>query len=154
MKKKMLVAAICLSLLVFAAACLAQDKGFVVNQDGSSVRYNPPKTLLVTPLVTQANAPGANLYFGLATIKPGAVVPVHDHGATLEILYVQSGGATVTIGDKTYKLTAGSVAYFPANVKHSLVNDSGKDLVGIQIYAPPGNPTAEGRYFNWPVLGK
>jgi quercetin dioxygenase-like cupin family protein len=70
------------------------------------------------------------------------------------MLYVQSGGATVTIGDAKYKLTAGSVAYFPANVKHGLVNDTGTDLVGVQIYAPPGNPTADARYFNWPTVGK
>ena len=155
MHRKLLVAALCAIYVTLSATCLlAQDKGLVVNQNESKVHCNPPKTLLVTPLVTKANAPAANLYYGLVTIKPGAVVPVHDHGATYEILYVQSGGATVTIGDQKYKLTAGSLAYFPANVKHSLVNDTDKDLVGIQIYAPPGNPTADARYFNWPTVGK
>ena len=132
----------------------APDKGFVINQGDAKVYYNPPKTLFATPLTTQANAPAANIYFGLVTIKPGAVVPMHDHGATYEILYVQSGSATVTIGEMLYKIKPGSVAYLPANVKHGLLNDSEKDLVGFQIYGPPGNPTADAKYFNWPTVGK
>ena len=138
-RKSLVIALTVIFLSISASAILAQDKGLAVNQNDSKVHYNPPKTLFVTPLLTQANAPAANLYFGLVTIKPGAVVPLHDHGTTYELLYVQSGAATVTIGDKTYKLTAGSLAYFPANVKHSLVNDKDKDLMGIQIYSPPGN---------------
>jgi quercetin dioxygenase-like cupin family protein len=155
MQKKFLIISLsAIFVLMLAVSVLAQDKGLVVNRSESSTYYNPPKTLLVTPLMTKENAPAANIYLGLVTIKSGAVVPLHDHGETYEILYVQSGGATVTIGDKKYKVTAGSIVYFPANVKHSLVNDTDMDLVGIQIYAPPGNPTADARFFKWPKLEK
>ena len=153
-KKISFALTICLICLSVSTGLLAQDQGFVINQNESSVHVNPAKTLYVTPLLTQANAPAANAYLGTATIKPGAKMPSHDHKASYEIHYIQSGDASVTIGDKSYKLTAGSVAYFPAHVQHSLVNGTEKDLVCIQIFSPSGNPTADARYFSWPTTVK
>lgn len=69
-------------------------------------------------LVTGAAMPGAELTFGLVTIKPGERNPLHSHPNCEEVLYVVSGRCEHRLGDEILALEAGSAIRIPRGVPH------------------------------------
>ncbi len=143
-----LIAGLCLVAMVSTFG-FAQDKPLVVNKYDMPIRVSEGDNFHVVPFLTKENAPKANTYQGLVTIKPGTKIPTHTHGDVFETLYIISGGGKFIIEDKTYRGSPGSFVYFPAQMKHSFINDLDENMVVVQTYAPAG--TSEMRFFQWPT---
>jgi quercetin dioxygenase-like cupin family protein len=76
-------------------------------------------------------------------LSPGAEVPRHQHAASGEVLYIVSGGGTLTVGSETYPFTAEDAIHVPADQSHSIKTAGADKMVAIQIHAPaepPGPP--------------
>jgi mannose-6-phosphate isomerase-like protein (cupin superfamily) len=58
-----------------------------------------------------------------------ANVALHQHSDVDEFLYVVSGEGTLTVGDKTVPLTAGTFAIAPRTVSHAVTKKGGKEIV-------------------------
>lgn len=72
-------------------------------------------------------------------MSPGAAVAEHVHDRSAELLYVISGRASMTMGDKTYEIGPGTSIYIPAGTKHSVrVTSLVEPLRAIQVYTPGG----------------
>jgi mannose-6-phosphate isomerase-like protein (cupin superfamily) len=78
--------------------------------------------------------------FGMITqdVAPGAVIPIHLHEKEDEIIFIQSGEGTATLGDHHLKLTAGSTLYVPQGTWHGGENTGTSILKWVAIYSPSG----------------
>jgi quercetin dioxygenase-like cupin family protein len=67
-------------------------------------------------------------------IAPGDRIPLHRHRID-EVLLYHSGKAEVRIGEETYSVVAGSIAFVPAGEPHSTTN-VGDEPVHLQAVFP------------------
>jgi len=65
---------------------------------------------------------------------PGSGPRLHRHPYA-EILLVQEGEATFTVGEAAFEMTAGQIAVAPANVPHKFINSGDGPLRQIDIHA-------------------
>jgi quercetin dioxygenase-like cupin family protein len=79
-------------------------------------------------------------------LAPGVEVPRHQHAGSAEVLYVVSGGGTLTVGNDNYSFAAEDAIHVPADQLHAVRIAGGDKTVAIQILAPaePVTPAAAG----------
>src|SRR6476620_5767302 len=68
--------------------------------------------------------------------KPGQGPPLHTH-PYVEVEFTVEGTATMTVGDDTREVNAGSIVVIPANTQHRFVNSGSGVLRQIGIHASP-----------------
>jgi len=81
-----------------------------------------------------ASDPRASLAVIAEEIAPGDRIPLHRHTID-EVLLFQSGRAEVRIGEETFVVGAGSIAFVPAGEPHGTTN-VGNEPVGLQAVFP------------------
>ena len=67
------------------------------------------------------------------TLDPGSSIGLHTHETSSEIVYILSGTGKVLCGGEYEPLAPGSCHYCPKGCAHSLINDSGADLVFFAV---------------------
>jgi quercetin dioxygenase-like cupin family protein len=70
--------------------------------------------------------------------SPGAEVARHEHAGSAEILYIVSGGGTLTVGSESYPFSAEDAIHLPPDQPHAGKFSGGEKTVAIQFYAPAG----------------
>ncbi len=68
---------------------------------------------------------------------PGSKVMYHFHRKRESVLVVLSGEATEMVEDKAVPIKAGDVIFLLPNFKHSIVNNSGKELRIMEFFTYP-----------------
>jgi quercetin dioxygenase-like cupin family protein len=68
--------------------------------------------------------------------KPGQGTPLHTH-PYVEVAFTLEGTATITVGDDTREVNAGSIVVIPANTQHRFANSGAGVLRQIDIHASP-----------------
>jgi quercetin dioxygenase-like cupin family protein len=79
---------------------------------------------------------GAPFSSYIVTAKPGQGPPLHTH-PYVEVAFTIEGRATITVGDDTREVSAGSVVVIPANTPHRFINSGDTILRQIDIHASP-----------------
>ena len=79
---------------------------------------------------------GAPFSAYIVNAKPGQGPPLHTH-PYVEVAFTLEGCATITVGDKTLEVKAGSIVVIPANTRHRFVNTDDTMLRQIDIHASP-----------------
>jgi quercetin dioxygenase-like cupin family protein len=79
-----------------------------------------------------------------ATFTVGAVavkeeIKPHRHNDGAHVLYIVSGGGTMTHGDKTITLKPGMIVHVPAGVAHGIKAEGG-ELTLVDFAQPPFDP--------------
>lgn len=69
-------------------------------------------------------------WWGRCHVRPNCRYTPHYHLQS-EIFYFLEGKGTMFAGDKTYKVTPGSLVYVPSNCVHGMVNDGAETLVSL-----------------------
>ena len=72
----------------------------------------------------------------IVNAKPGQGPPLHTH-PYVEVAFTTEGRATITVGDQTREVKAGSVVVIPANTPHRFVNSGNVLLRQIDVHASP-----------------
>lgn len=67
------------------------------------------------------------------TLIPGASIGLHTHETSSETIYILSGTGKVLCDGVYEPLAVGSCHYCPKGHAHSLINDSGEDLVFFAV---------------------
>ncbi len=62
----------------------------------------------------------------------------HATAGSSEVLYIERGAGTMTIGDRQVAVHAGSALYIPRGVAHAFTPDGSGPLQAVQLYAPAG----------------
>ena len=71
-------------------------------------------------------------------MAPGSRVPIHLHEREDEIIFVQRGAGTATVGTERVTLRAGSTLFVPQGTWHGGENGGAETLVWVAIYSPSG----------------
>jgi len=79
---------------------------------------------------------GAPFSAYFANAKPGQGPPLHIH-PYVEVEFTLEGTGTMTVGDETHEVSAGSIVVIPANTPHCFVNSGSGVLRQIGIHASP-----------------
>jgi quercetin dioxygenase-like cupin family protein len=74
----------------------------------------------------------------LLVLQPGASVPEHVHESSVELLYVLSGEAEMTVDGKTLHVGPETGVRIPKGARHSARVVGEKALRGLQVYTPGG----------------
>lgn len=72
----------------------------------------------------------------LLSLDAGAAVPLHDHAAETELLYILEGAGTMTVNGVALAVAPTSVVQVPPGAKHSFTASA--PLRAIQLYTPAG----------------
>jgi quercetin dioxygenase-like cupin family protein len=87
-------------------------------------------------ITTQLNG-SPDLYVSVFRMDPGQYHPLHAHPNVGELYYVLEGRCELRIGERCEAVQAGTAAYMPRNVPHSVrTGDSG---VTILVTFPKGD---------------
>src|SRR5206468_11591067 len=79
---------------------------------------------------------GAPFSAYIVTAKPGQGPPLHTH-PYVEVAFTLEGCATITVGNETREVNAGSIVVIPANTPHRFLNSGDTVLRQIDIHASP-----------------
>jgi quercetin dioxygenase-like cupin family protein len=88
--------------------------------------------LLLDPAITKQPALSA----ALLSFAAGTAVPLHQHPAETEFLYILEGAGTLTVGEATLPVEPSSVLQLPRGVPHAFVASA--PLRALQLYTPAG----------------
>jgi quercetin dioxygenase-like cupin family protein len=89
-------------------------------------------------LLEQEDTNSPALALSVIEWDPKAEAPRHQHPGSAEVLYVVSGGGTLTVGSESYPFAAGDAIHIPADQPHGGKFGPGEKTVAIQFYAPAG----------------
>jgi mannose-6-phosphate isomerase-like protein (cupin superfamily) len=79
---------------------------------------------------------GAPFSAYIVNAKPGQGPPLHTH-PYVEVAFTVEGTATITVGNDTCEVNAGSIVVIPASTPHRFVNSGAGVLRQIDIHASP-----------------
>ena len=82
--------------------------------------------------VDKLNGGAEDFYVGYEVMKPGAMIPFHKHHNSEEVVILEEGGATVTVGDKKAVTGPHAVVFIPRETWVSIANTSSSP---IHLYA-------------------
>jgi quercetin dioxygenase-like cupin family protein len=71
-------------------------------------------------------------------LKPGAIINFHKHHNAEEVLILEEGGATVTVGDKRALAGPHAVAFIPRETWVSVTNTSSQPIHLYALFSRPG----------------
>jgi mannose-6-phosphate isomerase-like protein (cupin superfamily) len=86
---------------------------------------------------------GADLQLVVMTLQPGEDIGLEVHDRVEQLIRVESGRATVTLGPTEHEVTeahdvaAGWAVVVPAGTWHNVVNEGAGELALSTVYAPP-----------------
>ena len=98
------------------------QEGFVVDAAEQETYLIGGRQSPVTIVVDQQKRNVQNISFCYEDIPPGDMIPVHKHLNEVEVIYIQKGTGTFTLGDKEYIVMEGSAAFVPKGAWHGLKN--------------------------------
>ena len=82
---------------------------------------------------------GAEDFVALTEIlKPGAIIPFHKHHNAEEVLILEEGGATVTVGDKRALAGPHAVVFIPRETWASVTNTGNHPIHLNALFSRPG----------------
>jgi quercetin dioxygenase-like cupin family protein len=88
--------------------------------------------------VDPRNGGSSHLVLGTEDLSPGAKIDRHRHPGSDEILFLQNGTATVSLGASVKNVHGGATVFIPANTWIS-VHNMGKEAIHLVfIFSAPG----------------
>ena len=72
--------------------------------------------------IDKQNGHAEDFYVGAELLKAGAVIPFHKHHNSEEVVIMEEGGATVTVGDKRAVAGPHSIVFIPRETWVSIAN--------------------------------
>jgi putative monooxygenase len=95
-------------------------------------------------LVSEHTVTGNRSTMGYSVFKPGMTTDDLSH-AVEELAFVVSGRGAIRLQHAEMPVQAGQAMFIPAEVWHTVVNDSAEDLVMVFSFPSPDYPRTEHR---------
>jgi len=80
--------------------------------------------------VDKQNGGAEDFYVGYEVLKPGGMIPFHKHHNSEEVVILEEGGATVTVGDKRSVTGPHAIVFIPKETWVSVAN-TGKSPIHL-----------------------
>ena len=88
--------------------------------------------------VDRLNGGAEDFYVGYEVMKPGGMIPFHKHHNSEEIVILEEGGATVTVGDKKAVTGPHAVVFIPRETWVSIANTSNSPIHLYGLFSRQG----------------
>jgi quercetin dioxygenase-like cupin family protein len=88
--------------------------------------------------VDRRNGGSPDLVMGYEELAPGHAIRAHHHLLADEIIFVHSGRAMVSLGDRQSEIGAGGTVYIPRNTRIAVRNIGSEPLAIAFIFSRPG----------------
>jgi mannose-6-phosphate isomerase-like protein (cupin superfamily) len=72
--------------------------------------------------IDKLNGNAQDFYVGYEILKPGGMIPLHKHHNSEEVVILEEGGATVTVGDKRSVTGPHAIVFIPRETWVSVAN--------------------------------
>jgi len=72
--------------------------------------------------IDKLNGNAEDFYVGYEVLKPGGMIPFHKHHNSEEVVILEEGGATVTVGDKRSVTGPHAIVFIPRETWVSVAN--------------------------------
>src|SRR5246127_2521368 len=72
--------------------------------------------------IDKLNGNAEDFYVGYEILKPGGMIPFHKHHNSEEVVILEEGGATVTVGDKRSVTGPHAIVFIPRETWVSVAN--------------------------------
>lgn len=72
--------------------------------------------------IDKLNGNAEDFYVGYEVLKPGGMIPFHKHHNSEEVVILEEGGATVTVGDKRSVTGPHAIVFIPKETWVSVAN--------------------------------
>ncbi|QRK12008.1 cupin domain-containing protein [Archangium violaceum] len=109
----------------------------VGSADAPTFRVSQGKGTAILLVNEETGASAASM--GVLELQAGAGVPEHLHERSVEMLYVEEGGAEMTIEGRMLPVKQGDAVYIPAGTLHSArIPEGAPRFRAVQVYVGPG----------------
>jgi mannose-6-phosphate isomerase-like protein (cupin superfamily) len=88
--------------------------------------------------VDKQNGNAEDFYVGAEVMNPGAMIPFHKHHNSEEVVILEEGGATVTVGDKRAVAGPHSIVFIPRETWVSVENTGNSPIHLYGIFSRQG----------------
>ena len=88
--------------------------------------------------VDKENGNAEDFYVGYEILKPGAMIPFHKHHNSEEVVLLEEGGATVTVGDKRSLAGPHAIVFIPRETWVSIANTGSSPIHLYALFSRPG----------------
>ena|ERR1700686_3513370 len=88
--------------------------------------------------VDKQNGNAEDFYVGAEILKPGAMIPFHKHHNSEEVVILEEGGATVTVGDKRAVAGPHSIVFIPRETWVCIENTGGAPIHLYGLFSRQG----------------
>ncbi|WP_375770144.1 cupin domain-containing protein [Archangium gephyra] len=136
MRPSLLTALLCVSVGCVHAPTVPV-RHVVGSAEAPTFRISQGKGTAILLVNEETGARAASL--GVLELQAGAGVPEHIHADSVEMLYVEEGGAEMTIEGQKMPVKQGDAVYIPAGTRHSaLIPEGAPRFRAVQVYVGPG----------------
>jgi mannose-6-phosphate isomerase-like protein (cupin superfamily) len=88
--------------------------------------------------VDKQNGGAEDFYVGYEILKPGGMIPFHKHHNSEEVVILEEGGATVTVGDKRSVTGPHAVVFIPRETWVSVANTGNSPIHLYGLFSHQG----------------
>jgi quercetin dioxygenase-like cupin family protein len=88
--------------------------------------------------VDSQNGNAQDFFVFTETLARGQSIPFHKHDNAEEILFLEEGGTTVTVGDKRAIAGPRSIVFIPRDTWISATNDGKQDIHVVSVFSRQG----------------
>ncbi|HEX8439322.1 cupin domain-containing protein [Archangium sp.] len=136
LRTSLLTALLCVS-AGCARAPVVPVRHVVGTAEAPTFRISQGKGTAILLVNEETGARAASL--GVLELQGGAGVPEHIHEHSVEMLYVEEGGAEMTIEGQVLPVRAGDAVYIPAGTRHAArIPEGTARFRAVQVYVGPG----------------
>jgi mannose-6-phosphate isomerase-like protein (cupin superfamily) len=88
--------------------------------------------------VDKQNGNAEDFYVGTEILNPSAMIPFHKHHNSEEVVILEEGGATVTVGDKRAVAGPHCIVFIPRETWVSITNTGISPIHGYYLFSRQG----------------
>jgi mannose-6-phosphate isomerase-like protein (cupin superfamily) len=88
--------------------------------------------------IDKLNGNAEDFYVGYEILKPGGMIPFHKHHNSEEVVILEEGGATVTVGDKRSVTGPHAIVFIPRETWVSVANTGNGDIHLYGLFSRQG----------------
>jgi len=113
------------------------DKGIIVRED-EGVHILTRRKVPITIKLSKAKHGVDGISFCVEEQSPGRKMRVHKHLNNDELIFIHKGEGILTLGEETFNVKVGDVAFVPRGTWHGLDNTGKENLLMVFQYSPAG----------------
>ena len=122
----------------FAKTASEGDKGIVVHENDGIHILTGRRKVPITIKISKAQHGVAGISFCVEDQSPGRKMRIHKHLNNDELIFIQKGEGTLTLGEESIPVKTGDVAFVPRGTWHGLDNTGTENLLMVFQYSPAG----------------